>query len=299
MDIEFADAADRGAHEALRDQIDAFNDQQSGVVEPERKFCLFVRDAGGTVRGGVIGVSYYRWLMLDIVFLPEAMRGAGLGRRLIAAAEREALRRDCIGVWLLSFSFQAPGFYRRLGYQEIGTLAFPRGHHAVFLQKREGLDASASGDGFETTEAPAGADEAALIAGIAGYNAPFAGPPDDRQFGLVLRDPATGAVTGGLWAKPLYGLLFLAFLILPPHLRGGGTGTRLVREAERIARERGYAGVFLDTFSFQARPFYERLGYSVFTIISDYPPGHHRYLMAKHFDAEANHQAAPATGQSP
>ena len=283
MDIEFAGASDRAAYLALRDQIDAFNDSHTRIGEPDRKLAIFVRDpACGVVHGGVLGVSYYRWLMLDIVFLPEATRGTGLGRRLINAAEAEAARRDCIGVWLLSFSFQAPGFYRRLGYQEIGTLPFRDGHHAVFFQKRD-LGRTTPDPAFEITETPDEADEAALIKRITTYNRPFTGPRDDRQFGLVLRDPASRAVVGGLWAKPHYGLLFLEFLILPPRLRGDGIGTRLVQRAEEIARSRGYAGVFLDTFTFQARPFYERHGYSVFTVIDDYPPGHRRFLMAKRF----------------
>ena len=284
MDIEFADASDRGAYVALRDQIDAFNDSHTGMGEPDRKLGILVRDpATGAAQGGVLGLSYYRWLMLDIVFLPETMRGAGLGRRLVQAAEAEAARRNCVGVWLLSYSFQAPGLYRRLGYQEIGALVFPGGFEAVFFQKRAGLDHPGAADGFEITDAPAGADRSALVDGITAYNLPFAGPRDERQFGFVARGPSTRAVIGGLWAQPVYGLLFLEFLILPPHLRRCGLGTRLVQEAEKIARARGYAGIFLDTFSFQARPFYERLGYSVFTVIDDYPPGHRRFLMAKSF----------------
>jgi GNAT superfamily N-acetyltransferase len=284
MDIEFADASDRGAYEALRDQIDAFNDSHTRLGEPDRKLGIFLRDpATGAVQGGVLGVSYYRWLMLDIVFLPAAMRGGGLGRRLVQAAEGEAARRGCIGVWLLSYSFQAPGLYRRLGYQELGTLAFPGGFQAVFFQKCSDLVQPGAADGFDVTEAPAEPDRAALVDAITAHNLPFAGPRDERQFGLLVRDPSTRAVIGGLWAQPVYGLLFLEFLILPEHLRGGGIGTRLVHGAEEIARSRGYAGVFLDTFSFQARPFYERLGYSVFTIIDDYPPGHRRFLMAKSF----------------
>ncbi len=57
--------------------------------------------------------------------------------------------------------------------------------------------------------------------------------------------------------------------------------------AEQEARDRGYAGVFLDTFTFQARPFYERLGYSVFATIEDYPPGHSRFMLSKRLDADA------------
>ena len=284
MDIEFAAASDRAAYEALRDQIDAFNDSHTRIGEPDRKLGIFVRDpATGAVQGGVLGISYYRWLMLDIVFLPEAMRGGGLGRRLVQAAEAEASRRGCIGVWLLSYSFQAPAFYRRLGYEEIGELPFPGGFQAVFFKKQNALGHAGSPNRFDLTDAPADADRAALVDAITAYNLPFAGRRDERQFGLVVRNPSTRAVIGGLWAQPVYGLLFLEFLILPEHLRGSGIGTRLVHQAEDIARSRGYAGVFLDTFSFQARPFYERLGYSIFTVIGDYPPGHRRFLMAKSF----------------
>jgi GNAT superfamily N-acetyltransferase len=284
MDIEFADASDRPAYEALRGQIDAYNDSHTKPGEPDRKLAIFVRDPGtGGIQGGLLGISYYRWLMLDIVFLPAAMRGAGLGRGLVQAAEAEAVARGCIGVWLLSYSFQAPGFYLRLGYRQIGTLDFANGHRAIFFLKRDGLGQPDPGSGLEITETPAKAEEAVLVDAITAYNLPFAGPRDERQFGLVLRDPDTRAVIGGLWARPVYGLLFLEFLILPERLRGAGIGTRLVCEAERIALSRGYGGVFLDTFSFQARPFYERLGYSVFTVIGDYPPGHCRFLMAKEF----------------
>jgi GNAT superfamily N-acetyltransferase len=284
MDIELADASDRAAYEALRQQIDTFNDSHTKLGEPDRKLAIFVRNPiTGAVQGGLLGISYYRWLMLDIVVLRESMRGAGLGRRLVRAAEAEAVARGCIGVWLLSYSFQAPGFYRRLGYRQIGTLNFANGHHAIFFLKRDGLGHPDPSSGLEITETPANAEETALVDAITAYNLPFAGARDERQFGMVLRDPDTRAVVGGLWARPVYGLLFLEFLILPEHLRGAAIGTRLVRQAEEVARSRGYGGVFLDTFSFQARPFYERLGYSVFTVIGDYPPGHSRFLMAKEF----------------
>jgi len=287
MEIEFVDATDTAAHTTLRDQIDAFNDTHTRLGEPERKLAVLVRDpATGAVRGGLLGVSYYRWLFVDILVLPPDLRGAGLGRRIMHAAEREAIRRDCIGVWLVSYSFQAPGFYRRLGYDEFGALDFPNGHSGILLRKTENLGLGDPGRGLEITETPTEADEATLVAAIGEYNEKFAGTRDPRQFGLVLRDDA-GAVIGGLWARPEWGLLFIETLILPERLRGGGTGTRLMHLAEQEARRRGYAGVFLDTFTFQARPFYERLGYTVFSTIENYPPGHSRFLLSKRLDAEA------------
>jgi hypothetical protein len=56
-------------------------------------------------------------------------------------------------------------------------------------------------------------------------------------------------------------------------------------EAEVFARQRGLLGVWLDTFSFQARPFYEKLGFSVFGTLHDHPAGGARYFMQKRFDA--------------
>jgi predicted N-acetyltransferase YhbS len=288
MEITFVDAANTAARDVLRKQIDAFNDLHTRLGEPERKLAVLLRDpATGLVQGGLLGVSYYRWLFVDIVFLPEHLRGAGLGRRIMQAAEREAVRRDCIGVWLVSFSFQAPDFHRHLGYREFGALDFPNGHRAILLRKTGGLSGADPGAGLEITETPTERDEIALTEAIIAYSETFAGSRDGRQFGLVVRD-AAGAVTGGLWARPQWGLLFIETLILPETLRRGGLGTRLMRMAEQEASNRGYAGVFLDTFTFQARPFYERLGYTVFAVIKDYPPGHSRFMLAKRLDAHAH-----------
>jgi GNAT superfamily N-acetyltransferase len=70
-------------------------------------------------------------------------------------------------------------------------------------------------------------------------------------------------------------------LFVPKEYRGAGLGTELMRLAEEEARRRGCRGAWLDTFSFQARGFYERLGYSVFGTIGDHPPGHSRFFMKK------------------
>jgi GNAT superfamily N-acetyltransferase len=109
-------------------------------------------------------------------------------------------------------------------------------------------------------------------------------PEPGLPLALALRDPVSGAVSGGLWAISYYGWLFVELLVLPEAVRGQGLGTRLMREAERVARERGCVGVWLDTFTFQARGFYEKLGYTVFGQIDDYPPGHSRFWLQKRLD---------------
>jgi GNAT superfamily N-acetyltransferase len=58
----------------------------------------------------------------------------------------------------------------------------------------------------------------------------------------------------------------------------------MIRMAEDQARARGCIGAWLDTFSFQARPFYERLGYQVIGRLDDFPPPFTRFFMARRLD---------------
>jgi ribosomal protein S18 acetylase RimI-like enzyme len=60
-----------------------------------------------------------------------------------------------------------------------------------------------------------------------------------------------------------------------------------MQRAEDEARRRGCRGAWLDTYSFQARGFYERIGYEVFGVIDDFPPGHSRLFLRKTFSAAA------------
>ena len=98
---------------------------------------LFLRDEGGAVRGGLLGDVYFGWLYVSILWVDEAHRGEGHGRRLLARAEEEAAARGCRAVWLDTFSFQAPDFYPKLGYEAFGTLDdYPPGVTRFFFRKR-------------------------------------------------------------------------------------------------------------------------------------------------------------------
>jgi GNAT superfamily N-acetyltransferase len=107
-----------------------------------------------------------------------------------------------------------------------------------------------------------------------GNNGPFA------DIGILLKNDA-GKTEGGLTARLYYEWMFIELLFVPESLRGQNFGTRLMAEAERIARDRGLRGIWLDTFAFQARGFYEKLGYSIFGELADYPVGFSRYFLQK------------------
>jgi len=124
--------------EAITRLLDAYNDERSGIPDPVSPLALLLREPGSAaIIGGLWGVSYWRWLFVDQLFVPEGNRGQGLGSALLKQAEDKARERGCIGVWLLSFSFQAPHFYRRHGYEAFGSIEdYPPGHRCTYFIKR-------------------------------------------------------------------------------------------------------------------------------------------------------------------
>jgi len=104
---------------------------------------------------------------------------------------------------------------------------------------------------------------------------------DGEVLVLSLLHPETGEVLGGLYGSTGYGYLHLDMLYVPESLRGTGLGRRLMRQAEAEAIRRGCHGAYLDTFDFQARGFYEKLGYTVFGTLEETPPGHRRFFLSK------------------
>jgi GNAT superfamily N-acetyltransferase len=127
-----------------------------------------------------------------------------------------------------------------------------------------------------------------MLQAIDAFNAPAAGPSGFHPVNLVVRRPGEAAPCGGLFGHTLYRWFFVRLLYLPADLRRGGLGATLLRRAEAEAVARGCIGIHLDTFSFQARPFYEKQGYRVFGTIPDYPPGAARHFLLKRLDGDSH-----------
>ena len=119
----------------------------------------------------------------------------------------------------------------------------------------------------------------ALAAPLIRYNEAQAGPSQHRPLVLAIHD-SSGVVIGGLWGATAYGWLYTQMLTVPDKLRGQGLGTQLMQQAEDEARRRGCRQAWVDT-QFGARPFYEKLGYTVFGELPDYPPGFSRIFLRK------------------
>ncbi|HEX6289449.1 MAG TPA: GNAT family N-acetyltransferase [Herpetosiphonaceae bacterium] len=121
-------------------------------------------------------------------------------------------------------------------------------------------------------ESPDPADTEALRQSLDAFNEAHVGPTNWRPFAVFVRD-ANSTIVGGLSGGTYWGWLYVEIFWLDERLRGQGYGSRLLAMAEHEAMERGCTYAHLDTMSFQALPFYERHGYSVFGVLDDMPAG--------------------------
>ncbi len=121
-----------------------------------------------------------------------------------------------------------------------------------------------------------------VMRGLRAYNYEKTG--DAEPLRLFLRDEK-GEVVGGLLADTYWGWLDVGSIWVAEHLREHGYGRELMARAEAEGLRRGCTQAFLDTFSFQAREFYQRLGYAVAGTLDEFPPGHRRFLMRKRLSA--------------
>lgn len=90
-------------------------------------------------------------------------------------------------------------------------------------------------------------------------------------------------VVGGLFGEIGWGWLHVSSLWVADHYRRRGLGAKLLEQAEAEAQALGITRGYLETTSFQARPFYAKMGYDVFAQLEDLPPGHTCYYMKKYF----------------
>ncbi len=104
-------------------------------IEP---LAVVIRDQfSRAIIGGLWARTGWEWLTVELIFVPENLRGQGIASRLIGIAEEEALRRGCHSAWLDTLNPAATALYERLGYMRFGELSdFPTGQSRTFLQKR-------------------------------------------------------------------------------------------------------------------------------------------------------------------
>ena len=118
--LTLSDGEDPALGEVIHDNFVAHS-AASGLPSDFRLLTIRL-ERDGVLLGGLMGRTGRGWLAIDYLALPMSEQGSGLGTRLLAMAEAEAVRRGCNGALLYTVQFQAPGFYEKLGYREFGRL---------------------------------------------------------------------------------------------------------------------------------------------------------------------------------
>lgn len=140
---------------------------------------------------------------------------------------------------------------------------------------------------------PQPGDISAIVKGLTEFNRQMTGGATPEYLLATVRD-ADGALVGGLFGATYLGWLQVHSVWLPDDLRGRSFGTELMKIAEAEALRRGCPRAFLETLDFQALPFYEKCGYTVFSRLADFPPGGARYALTKDL-SESMQDEAPRT----
>ncbi len=133
--LSVEEAPSRADRTFIDQALDDFNAER-WPGNPIQHIAVIVRDAAGRIAAGLDGIAYGGWLFVHNLWVSDPLRRRGVGRALMARAESEALQRGCHSVWLDTFSFQAPDFYKKLGFETFATLDYPPEHKRYFLRKR-------------------------------------------------------------------------------------------------------------------------------------------------------------------
>jgi GNAT superfamily N-acetyltransferase len=135
LPIRISDAVTDDDRRELEERLHAFNVESTGFRDALDLSCL-LRDSEGALVAGIDGFTWGGYAHVEVLWVSEPLRGKGIGRSLLEAAETEARRRGCTSIVLSSHEFQAPGLYMKLGYHPIGaTEGTPTGHREFYFQK--------------------------------------------------------------------------------------------------------------------------------------------------------------------
>ncbi|PXY03073.1 N-acetyltransferase [Marinifilum breve] len=138
MNIKVTDEVDHKSYDRVVELLVEFNNSQTekNADEINKPIEIIVRDDKGEIIGGLYGRSIWGTLEIKTFVVKAQNRNKGIGKKIILEAEKEAKKRNCRFISLDTFSFQAPKFYEKLGFEKVGTETdFPKGFDKYYYRK--------------------------------------------------------------------------------------------------------------------------------------------------------------------
>jgi len=133
LDIEY--------HSSVKDEntllegLKSYNIEQTKAAIDGGPINIFIRNDDNNILGGLKAFYYLKSLYIEYLYLNTSIRGTGLGKKLLQMAETEAIKQQCSLIYLSTFSFQAPDFYLKQGYEIFAELQLPTGDKRLYLKK--------------------------------------------------------------------------------------------------------------------------------------------------------------------
>ena len=297
--VTFSDSPTEEEVKLIEKGLEDYNREQTNgeLDNPGIEINLVLKDDEGKVVGGLGVSTALRVMHLEVFWVAKEYRKLGYGRELVLEAERIGREKGCILSHTWTFSFQAPEFYEKIGYELVAIYdGYPDGiTEHIFRKRLQRHDQSPveskrmRGDGdsgrFSITENATKEEMRVVGAGLNKHVKEQIGKErlgSGVEIRLVVKDQEK--VVGGLLAwMPLMNMT-IEHIWLDEGYRGLGYGCKLMLEAEKIAQEHRCIACLTYSFSFQSPGFFQKLGYETFGIDDGYPDPIEEHYLTKKFE---------------
>ena len=139
MNIEINDFINNESHLTIVDLLIDFNRKKTNNIHLEyinKPLEIILRNPENEIIGGIYGRSIWNTMEIKTFIIKNEYRNKGFGNKLMKEAEKEAKKRKCNYISLDTFSFQAPEFYKKLGFQQVGIETdFPKNYNKYYFRK--------------------------------------------------------------------------------------------------------------------------------------------------------------------
>ncbi|MGJ8725939.1 MAG: GNAT family N-acetyltransferase [Roseibacillus sp.] len=135
MSLELTSEATREDKAAIVDGTRAHN--RLHLPKDVESLCVFDRLDSGEIVAGLTGKTYWNFLDIGYLWVSESYRGLGRATAIMKLAEAEAVKRGCNNALLDTYSFQALGFYLKLGYRQFGEIDDFSGEHIRYYLRKQ------------------------------------------------------------------------------------------------------------------------------------------------------------------
>src|SRR5688572_8274833 len=116
--LTYVDGPNPARDDEIVRRLQALNRTYLPAADDDTPLEIYALDSDGSLVAGIVGRTGWGWLHVSALWVDESFRGRGIGTELMRRAEERALARGCTAARIGTWDFQAPDFYRRLGYTE-------------------------------------------------------------------------------------------------------------------------------------------------------------------------------------